>query len=44
MQMSVFARENGLAGTPVIVRSDGAVLEGYRPKEFLANWLKGAKS
>ncbi len=39
-----FARENGLAGTPVIVRSDGAVIEGYRPKEFLATWLKGAKS
>ncbi len=39
-----FARENGLAGTPVIVRSDGAVIEGYRPKEFLAAWLKGARS
>ncbi len=39
-----FARENGLAGTPVIVRSDGAVIEGYRPREFLATWLKGARS
>ena len=39
-----FAREHGFTGTPVIVRSDGAVLHGYRPKEFLATWLKGAKS
>ena len=39
-----FARANGFMGTPVIVRSDGAVLSGYRPKEFLVAWLKGAKS
>jgi thiol:disulfide interchange protein DsbC len=39
-----FARANGFGGTPVIVRSDGAVIEGYRPKEFLAKWLAGAKS
>lgn len=39
-----FARSNALGGTPVIVRSDGAVLEGYRPREVLAAWLKGAKS
>lgn len=39
-----FAHQHGLSGTPVIVRSDGAVLEGYRPKEFLENWLKGGKS
>ena len=39
-----FARENGIAGTPVIVRSDGAVIEGFRPKEFLVTWLKGARS
>ena len=39
-----FARANGFSGTPVIVRSDGAVLHGYRPKEFLLAWLKGAKS
>ena len=38
------ARENGIAGTPVIVRSDGAVIEGFRPKEFLITWLKGARS
>ncbi len=39
-----FAREHGISGTPVIVRSDGTVIEGFRPKAFLANWLKGAKS
>jgi len=39
-----FAKDNGLAGTPVIVRSDGAMIEGFRPKEFLVTWLKGAKS
>jgi thiol:disulfide interchange protein DsbC len=39
-----FARENGISGTPVLVRSDGAVIEGYRPKEYIANWLKGAQS
>jgi thiol:disulfide interchange protein DsbC len=39
-----FARSHGFSGTPVIVRADGAVIHGYRPKEFLASWLKGAKS
>lgn len=39
-----FARQHGLNGTPVIVRSDGAFLEGYRPREFLEAWLRGAKS
>ena len=39
-----FARSHGLSGTPVIVRGDGAVIEGYRPKEFLAAWLSGARS
>ena len=39
-----FARSNALGGTPVIVRSDGAVLEGFRPREVLAAWLQGSKS
>lgn len=39
-----FAHKYGLSGTPVIVREDGSVLEGYRPREFLANWLAGAGS
>lgn len=39
-----FARKHGLGGTPVIVRDDGSMLEGYRPKEFLEKWLKGGQS
>lgn len=39
-----FAREQGIAGTPVIVRSDGAVIEGYRPRAFLETWIKGGQS
>ena len=39
-----FAHKHGLSGTPVIVRSDGAMLEGYRPKEFLESWIKGGRS
>ncbi|MDF0490468.1 DsbC family protein [Sphingomonas sp. H39-1-10] len=39
-----FAREHGFGGTPVIVRSDGAMLEGFRPKEFLARWLAEGRS
>lgn len=37
-----FARDHGFDGTPVLVRADGAVLHGYRPKEFIAAWLKEA--
>ncbi|MGE4404363.1 disulfide isomerase DsbC N-terminal domain-containing protein [Pseudomonas sp.] len=37
-----FAKRNGFSGTPVIVRSDGAVVHGYRPREFLESWLKGS--
>lgn len=39
-----FARANGFGGTPIIVRADGAVIEGYRPKDVLAKWLAGGKS
>ena len=39
-----FAKAHGINGTPVIVRSDGAVIEGFRPKALLVEWLKGAKS
>lgn len=39
-----FARRHGLNGTPIIVRSDGAVLEGYRPRAFLEQWLKEVRS
>ena len=39
-----FARAHGFTGTPVIVRSDGAVLQGFRSKEVLVAWLKGSGS
>lgn len=39
-----FAREAGIAGTPVIVRSDGAAIEGYRPRAVLETWLKAVRS
>lgn len=38
-----FARQNGFMGTPMIVRSDGEVLEGYRPREFLESWINDAR-
>ncbi|TCM32330.1 DsbC family protein [Novosphingobium sp. ST904] len=39
-----FARQHGFSGTPVIVREDGAVIEGYRPREFLESWIAGGKA
>lgn len=39
-----FARQHGFTGTPVIVRGDGAVVHGYRPREFLETWLKEGRS
>ena len=36
-----FARTHGFNGTPVVVRADGQVLEGYRPAPVLAAWLRG---
>lgn len=36
-----FARAHGFNGTPVVVRADGAVLEGFRPAPVLTAWLKG---
>ena len=35
-----FAKANGFGGTPVIIRPDGAVLEGYRPANVIAAFLK----
>lgn len=36
-----FSHAHGFSGTPVLVRDDGAVVLGYRPREFLEAWLKG---
>ena len=38
-----FARAHGFNGTPVLVRQDGAVLEGFRPRAALEAWLKGSR-
>jgi thiol:disulfide interchange protein DsbC len=39
-----FARTHGLSGTPVIVRADGGMIEGYRPREALASFIAGGGS
>ena len=39
-----FARRHMFAGTPVVVRADGQVIEGYRPPAELAAWLKGPQT
>ncbi|MDE2439443.1 MAG: DsbC family protein [Betaproteobacteria bacterium] len=36
-----FARQHGIQETPVLIRSDGAVLKGYRAKAILEAWLAG---
>ncbi len=36
-----FAKRHMFSGTPIVVRADGAVIEGYRPAAELAAWLKG---
>lgn len=36
-----FARQHGIQETPVLIRSDGAVLKGYRAKAVLEAWLAG---
>jgi thiol:disulfide interchange protein DsbC len=38
-----FARTHGFGGTPVIVRSDGAVIEGFRPAAELQRWIGEAR-
>jgi thiol:disulfide interchange protein DsbC len=36
-----FAKRHGFGGTPVIIRADGAVLEGYRPATQLKAFVAG---
>jgi thiol:disulfide interchange protein DsbC len=36
-----FAAKHGFTGTPVVVRSDGAVSLGYRDRQTLEQWLNG---
>lgn len=37
-----FARRHGFSETPIIVRSDGAVLRGFRESSVLGTWIAGA--
>jgi len=39
-----FAKAHGLQGTPVLVRGDGAVMEGFRSRELTAAFIAGSKS
>jgi thiol:disulfide interchange protein DsbC len=39
-----FARKNDFVETPIIVRADGDVLRGLKPREELLKWLNGGKS
>jgi len=39
-----FARRAGFSGTPVIVRSDGAVVRGLRSADQLTAWIKDGKA
>ncbi|MEL6487017.1 MAG: DsbC family protein [Pseudomonadota bacterium] len=39
-----FAKAHGFTGTPVIVREDGAVVHGYRSRDFLESWIEGDAS
>lgn len=39
-----FAQANGIAGTPALVRGDGAVNRGWMALVDLRAWLKGARS
>ena len=36
-----FAKRHGFGGTPVIIRADGAVLEGFRPAAQLKAFVAG---
>lgn len=39
-----FAKHHGFGGTPVIIRADGAVIEGFRPAAVLKVFLKGGEA
>jgi thiol:disulfide interchange protein DsbC len=39
-----FAKAHGLLGTPVLVRGDGAVMEGFRSAELTAAFIAGSRS
>ena len=39
-----FAKAHGLMGTPILVRGDGAVMEGFRSRELTAAFIAGSRS
>lgn len=39
-----FAKAHGLQGTPVLVRGDGAVMEGFRSADLVAAFIAGSRS
>lgn len=39
-----FAKTHDLQGTPVLVRADGAVMEGFRSAELVAAFISGSRS
>ena len=39
-----FAKRHGFSGTPVIIRADGAVLEGFRSADQLKTFIDGGKA
>lgn len=43
-QNLAFARQHGIQGTPMLIRSDGATNSGWMPGDKLVAWLKGVKA
>jgi thiol:disulfide interchange protein DsbC len=39
-----FARKHNISGTPVLIRADGTMLEGYRPAGVIAAFLKAGST
>jgi thiol:disulfide interchange protein DsbC len=39
-----FARKHSISGTPVLIRADGTMLEGYRPASVIAAFLKAGRA
>ncbi|TVV74643.1 DsbC family protein [Sphingomonas solaris] len=39
-----FAKQHGFSGTPVIIRADGAVIEGFRPADQLKAFIDGGRA
>ncbi|NJM50221.1 MAG: DsbC family protein [Sphingomonadales bacterium] len=42
-KVEAYARAHGFDATPILVRGDGTVLRGMRPRHELAKWLNGGR-